>query len=140
MKAEGGRRKAEDMLLRTKAFALRIIHLHTALPKTVVAATIGKQLLRSGMSVGAHYREAQRARTPAEFLSKIEVAQQELDETTYWLELIIEAQLMPSSRLTELVDESDQLQRVLSTIARKRRSSASDSSAFRLPTSAFGKL
>jgi len=125
------------MLLRSKAFALRIITLHGSLPKGQVASTIGKQLLRSGISVGAHYREAQRARSPAEFLTKIEVAQQELDETAYWLELLVDADVFTQSRLADLRDEADQIQRILTTIARKRRNSASDSSAFRLPPSAF---
>lgn len=69
-----------DLRKRTKAFALRIIKLYASLPKTTEAQILGKQLVRSGTSVGAHYREAKRARSTAEFISKVEVALQELDE------------------------------------------------------------
>ena len=68
---------------RTREFALRVIRLYGALPKTTEAQVIGKQLLRSGTSAGAHYREASRARTDAEFVSKIEGGLQELDESAY---------------------------------------------------------
>src|SRR2546423_4056699 len=84
---QGGR----DLRVRTKSFALRIIRLYAALPKTVEAQVIGKQLLRSGTSVGAHYREAQRAKSNADFISKIEGGLQELEETVYWLELLADA-------------------------------------------------
>ncbi|HEY0049727.1 MAG TPA: four helix bundle protein [Pyrinomonadaceae bacterium] len=80
-----------DLKTRTKSFALRIIKLYKALPNTVEAQIIGKQILRSGTSAGAQYREGTRARSNAEFISKIESALQELEETAYWLELLIEA-------------------------------------------------
>ena len=76
---------------RTKDFALRVIRMYTALPKSQVAVVLGNQVLRSGTSVGAHYREAYRSRSTAEVISKLEVALQELDETTYWFQLLIEA-------------------------------------------------
>lgn len=79
-----------DLPVRTKLFALRVIRLYAALPKTTESQVIGKQILRSGTSVGAHYREAKRARSTAEFVSKIECALQELEETIYWLELLAE--------------------------------------------------
>ena len=79
-----------DLKQRTKEFALRIVRLYVALPKTTESQVLGKQLLRSGTSVGAHYREAQRAKSNADFISKIEGGLQELDETCYWLELISE--------------------------------------------------
>jgi four helix bundle protein len=69
--------------VRTKAFALRIVLLSAALPKSTEAQVLGKQVLRSGTSVGAHYREAHRARSTAEFVSKLECGLQELDETCY---------------------------------------------------------
>jgi four helix bundle protein len=81
-----------DLKTRTKQFALRIIRLYKALPNTVEAQVIGKQVLRSGTSVGAQYREATRARSDAEFISKIESGLQELEETIYWLELLVESQ------------------------------------------------
>lgn len=94
---------------RTKAFALRIIRLYAALPKSTEAQVIGKQVLRSGTSVGANYQEACRARSTAEFVSKMLVGLQELAETTYWLELIVEGNIMAADRLTELCDEANQL-------------------------------
>ena len=78
----------QDLKERTKAFALRIIRLYAALPKTTEAQVLGKQVLRSGTSVGAHYREAQRAKSNADFIGKIEGGLQELEETAYWLELL----------------------------------------------------
>ena len=74
-----------DLKMRTKKFALRIIRLYSAVPKTTEAQVIGKQLLRSGTSVGAHYRESTRARSTAEFISKLEGGLQELEESAYWL-------------------------------------------------------
>jgi four helix bundle protein len=88
-----------DLRTRTKQFALRIIRLFGALPDTVVAQVLGKQVLRSGTSVGAHYREGHRARSTAEFVSKLEVGLQELDETSYWLELLVEGKSFPLRNL-----------------------------------------
>ena len=99
----------QDLRKRTKQFALRIIKVYSALPKTDVAHVIGKQVLRSGTSIGAHYREAYRSRSDAEFVSKIEVALQELDETLYWLELMIESELFPDSKLNSLIQETNEL-------------------------------
>ncbi len=84
-----------DLKTRTKRFALRIIRLFAALPKSVEAQVLGKQLLRSGTSVGAHYREGHRARSNAEFISKLEAGLQELEETSYWLELLSGSGIMP---------------------------------------------
>ena len=84
-----------DLKVRTKQFALRIIRLYTSLPKTTEAQVIGKQVLRSGTSVGAQYREAQRAKSDADFINKVEGSLQELDETGYWLELLQTARLCP---------------------------------------------
>lgn len=85
------KKEPKDLKVRTRDFALRIIRLYTSLPKTTEAQTLGKQVLRSGTSVGAHYREANRAKSNADFISKMEGGLQELDETLYWLELIIHA-------------------------------------------------
>ena len=78
----------QDLRQRTKQFALRIIKLYVAVPKKGVGFVLGPQLLKAGTSVGAHYREACRAKSNADFVSKIEGALQELDETVYWLELL----------------------------------------------------
>src|ERR1044071_8043457 len=98
-----------DLETRTTDFALRIIKLFSALPKTTEAQVIGKQLIRSGTSVGAHYREAKRARSTAEFISKIESGLQELEETIYWLELLIDSGIIPQARLANLCQEADEL-------------------------------
>jgi four helix bundle protein len=112
-----------DLRARTKAFALRIIRLYSSLPKITEAQVLGKQVLRSGTSVGAHYREATRARSPAEFISKIEVGLQELEETVYWLELLIDAQLVDESRLCELLREADELMAILVSAAKTAKKS-----------------
>lgn len=98
-----------DLKHRTKEFAPRIIRLYSSLPKTTEAQVIGKQVLRSGTSVGAQYREACRARSNAEFISKMESGLQELDETSYWLELLIDGRLVAKERLEHLQDEANQL-------------------------------
>ena len=102
-----------DLRTRTKAFALRVIRLYAALPNTVEAQVIGKQVLRSGTSVGAHYREAKRARSTAEFVSKIEGGLQELEETVYWLELLTDSGIVPKNRLADLRREADELTAIL---------------------------
>lgn len=107
-----------DLRKRTKTFALRIIKLYASLPKSTEAQILGKQVVRSGTSVGAHYREARRARSTAEFISKVEVALQELDETMYWLELLCESEIVPEARLSGLKDEAEQLMKILVTSAK----------------------
>ena len=102
-----------DLRARTKAFALRVIRLYSSLPKMTEAQVLGKQLPRSGTSVGAQYREATRARSTAEFVSKIESGLQELEETTYWLELLTESGIVPESQLKDLRGEADELTAIL---------------------------
>ena len=102
-------RGEQDLRQRTKQFALRIIKVYSALPKSTEAQVIGKQVLRSGTSVGAHDREATRARSTAEFISKLGGGLQELEETTYWLELLVESGLVKAARLSELQQETDEL-------------------------------
>jgi four helix bundle protein len=92
MKDENGNAEVVDLRIRTKKFALRIIRLFGAMPSTIEAQVLGKQLLRSQTSVGAHYREAIRARSDAEFVSKRQAALAELEETAYWLELLGESE------------------------------------------------
>jgi len=112
-------RSVVDLKTRTRDFALRIIRLYGALPQRMEAWVLGKQLLRSGTSVGAHYREGMRSRSDAEFISKLEGALQELEETAYWLELLGEADLVPSARLTDLRQETDELTAILTTCVKK---------------------
>ena len=119
--ADGDRLRA-----RTKGFALRIIRLYAMLPRSAEGQVIGRQLLRSGTSVGAHYREAHRSRSNAEFISKIEGGLQELEETTYWLELLEDAGIAPMELTTSILQEAGELTAILVTIARtaKARNSA----------------
>jgi len=101
--------KEFDLKTRTKQFALRIIRLFRTLPKSPDAQVIGKQVLRSGTSVGAQYREACRSRSNSEFISKMASSLQELDETAYWLELLVEGDFVTAVRLKSLQDETEQL-------------------------------
>ena len=114
---------ARDLVKRTKRFALEIIELYARLPKSTVGQVLGRQLLRSGTSVGAQYREARRAKSVADFISKIEGALQELEETGYWLELLSESETAKSSELQDLQSEVEQLTAMLVASAKtaKRR-------------------
>lgn len=94
---------------RTKAFALRIINLVESLPNTKTGDVIGRQVIRSGTSVGANYRSACRARSDADFISKIGIVEEETDETLFWLELLVESGLVKEDRLRDLMKEADEL-------------------------------
>ena len=121
MKDEGVR----DLGVRTKEFALRIVRMFGALPKTTEAQVLGKQLLRSGTSVGANYREANRSRSNAEFVSKIGDCLKELDETAYWLELLSDAGIVAEAKLAPLRDECDQLLAIFTTISKRAKANPS---------------
>ena len=108
-----------DLKVRTKDFAIRIIRLFAALPKTTEAQIVGKQVLRCGTSVGAQYREAQHAKSDADFISKVEGSLQELEETTYWLELLEEMQLFSDEKLKPIQQEAKELTAIFVTIAKK---------------------
>jgi four helix bundle protein len=110
-----------DLRERTKAFALRIIRMFVALPKTDEARVLGKQVLRSGTSVGANFREAHRARSKAEFIAKVGDCLKELDETSYWLELLSESSIVPAPKLAALQDETHQLLAILTTISKNAK-------------------
>lgn len=97
------------MLPRTKMFARRIIQMYSALPKETAAQVLGRQVLRSGTSVGANYREAVRARSRAEFISKVGECLREVDETAYWLELLVDEKFTSAKKLSALQDEAGQL-------------------------------
>ena len=112
----------QDLKPRTKAFALRVIRMHSKLPKSdTVAQVLGKQVLRSGTSVGANYREASRGRSKAEFISKIGDCLKEADETLYWLELLLEESFVPARRLQPLVNEADELVAIFTTISKNSK-------------------
>ena len=101
--------KRRDMKLRTKRLALPVIHSYPALPKSTIAQVLGKQVLPSATSVGAHYREACRAKSSADFVSKLEGGLQELDETGYWLELLQDAEIANADRIKPLAVETNEL-------------------------------
>ena len=138
-----------DLKKRTKAFALRVLKLVDALPKTASGRALGSQLVRSGTSVAANYRAARRAKSAAHFISKLGDVEEEADETLFWLELLEESGIVPARRLSELKKEADELVAItvasINTAKRKsevggRKSepiskSPPPTSDFRLPTS-----
>ncbi len=111
---------------RTKDFALRIIRMYSSLPKSSVAQVLGKQILRSGTSIGANYREANRARSKAEFIAKMGDSLKELDETCYWLELLSESGTVTPAKLHDLADESRQLMAIFISIIKSAKSTKID--------------
>ena len=143
-------RQAPDLLARTKAFSLAVIRFYSGIPRETAAQVLGRQLLRSATSVGAQYREAQRAKSTADFISKTEGALQELDETAYWLELINDSGMDHSGAVADLQTETEQLLSIFVSITRtaKRNARLKDEGrrmkgktfslrTFRLPPSAF---
>jgi four helix bundle protein len=120
----GGRMEladGRDLRERTKRFGLATIRLYSQIPRTAQGQVLGRQVLRSGTSIGAHYREAWRARSDAEFVSKVECGLQELDETGYWLELLIDSGTLSASAAKDLLAESEELIRIFVTIARNAK-------------------
>jgi four helix bundle protein len=113
--------KDDDLRLRTKEFALRIIRMFSALPKSTEAQVLGKQVLRSGTSVGANYREAYRARSKAEFVAKTGDSLREVEETAYWLELLVDAKIVSPGKLESLRNETDELTAILVTILKRSK-------------------
>ena len=99
----------EALKRRTKQFALRVIRLTESLPKGRTAEVIGRQLLRSGTSVGANYRAACRAKSTADFISKMGTVEEEADESLYWMELLVEAGTVKAEQLEALMKEADEL-------------------------------
>ena len=115
--------RGADLAARTKRFAIAIIRLYARLPKSTEAQVVGRQVLRSGTSVGAQYREAIRAKSLADFVNKIEGALQELEETQYWLELMIEAKVVGDSEyVSPLIAEADELTAILVSSVRTANS------------------
>lgn len=110
-----------DLRERTTLFALRVIRIFVALPKTEEAMVMGKQALRSGTSVGANFREAHRSRSKAEFIAKVGDCLKELDETSYWLELLTRSGTIPAPKLESLQDETQQLLAILTTISKNAK-------------------
>ncbi|HEY84822.1 MAG TPA: four helix bundle protein [Chloroflexi bacterium] len=112
---------------RTKQLAIRIIRVVKALPNDLVGQVIAKQLLRAGTSIGANYRAACRAKSTADMINKFKIVEEEADETLYWLELLIEAEILPQSRLSGLITETDEIVAMtvasLKTLRKKQKKS-----------------
>ena len=111
------------MKSRTKTYANRIVKLCSALPNNWVAQTLGKQLLRSGTSVGANYRAVCRAKFGADFLNKLRIVEEECDESLFWMELLVENSLVKPSRLGSLMKEADEILAIVVASAKTARSS-----------------
>jgi four helix bundle protein len=115
------RSKQEELRARTKKFALRVIRLFQHPPRSLDAQVLGKQLLRSGTSVGANYRAAGRARSKAEFISKIAIVLEEADETIFWLECLIESGIVKQELLQDLLTEANELVAIFAASHRTSR-------------------
>lgn len=116
----------KDLRQRTKSFALRIIGIVGSLPKNRITDVLGHQLLKSATSIGANYREACRARSKADFISKIGIVEQEADETLYWLELLAEANLIDMESLSEAMNECKELLAIFVTSGKTVKSAKMD--------------
>jgi four helix bundle protein len=109
----------QDLRTRTTEFALRIIRLYTSLPKSTEAQVLGRQVLRSGTSVGANYREGHRAKSDPDIVNKFESVLQELDETDYWLDLLVRAGIVSDQKVGPLIKETNELIAIFTTIVTK---------------------
>lgn len=110
-----------ELRKRTKDFALRVIRLFAELPKTTEAQIIGRQVLRSGTSIDANYHEAHRGRSKAEFIAKCGDSLRELEETAYWLELLVDGQVIAAETLKALRQECDKLTAIFVTIIKRAK-------------------
>jgi four helix bundle protein len=113
--------RRRDLRERTMEYAKRIVRMFSALPQNTLAQTLGKQVLRSGTSVGANYREADSGRSKAEFIAKMGDCLKELSETEYWLELMAAEEILSSDRLAPLIQETRELIAIFTTIIKKAR-------------------
>jgi four helix bundle protein len=113
----------EEMKARTKTYANRIVKLCEALPDRWVARTLGGQLLRSGTSVGANYRAVCRAKSTADFLNKLRIVEEECDESLFWMELVVENNLVKARLLTSLMQEGEEILAIVVASAKTGRAS-----------------
>jgi four helix bundle protein len=118
----------EELKNRTKQFALMIIKLVDDLPNTKSGNTIGNQIIRAGTSVAANYRSACRSRSNADFISRITIVEEESDESLFWLELILESNLLKKERLFSLMKEADELTAIFTASGKTARNTKSNSS------------
>jgi four helix bundle protein len=113
----------EEMKKRTKEYANRVVKLCSALPSNWVAQTLGKQLLRSGTSVGANYRAVCRAKSTLDFINKLRIVEEECDESLFWMELLVENQIVKSSRLIDLMKEAEEILSIVVSSSKTARTS-----------------
>ncbi len=113
--------KSTELKQRTFDFAVRIARLVRSLPKDVVERELGRQLLRSGTSVAANYRSAQRGRSKAEFIAKLGIAEEECDETAFWIELLIAIESVPQARVEPLLAEAYEILAIIVSSIRTAR-------------------
>jgi len=135
--SEFGMRNEPDLKRRTKAFALRILKLVDALPKTTAGRALASQIVRSGTSVAANYRAACRARSTADFIAKMGIVEEESDETLFWLELLEESELVSATKLAAIKQEANELIAITIASIKTTRRNRVPNSAFRTPNSAF---
>jgi four helix bundle protein len=125
--------ESTELKNRTRQFALRVIRMVEALPRSRTSDVLGKQVLRSGTSVGANYRAACRAKSRADFISKMGTVEEECDETSYWIELLAESGQVKQSRLSNLLSEADEILSIVVASSRTARRNANPQSAIRNP-------
>ena len=135
--SEFGMRNEPDLKRRTKAFALRILKLVDALPKTTAGRALASQIVRSGTSVAANYRAACRARSTADFIAKMGIVEEEADETLFSLELLEESELVTAAKLTAIKEEANELIAITVASIKTARRNRVPNSAFRIPHSDF---
>ena len=113
----------DEMKHRTRAYANRIVKLCSALPGDWIARTLGKQLLRSGTSVGANYRAVCRAKSNSDFIHKLRIVEEECDESLFWMELLVDNHIVKASRLNALMKETNEILAIIVSSAKTARSS-----------------
>src|SRR6266487_2607282 len=126
-----------DLKTRTKAFALRILKLVDALPKTTAGRALASQIVRSGTSIAANYRAACRAKSTADFIAKMGIVEEEADETLFWLELLEESALVTAAKLAAIKQEANELIAITVASIKTARPNRAPNSAFRTPNSAI---
>jgi len=112
------------MKFRTKEYANRVVRVCAALPNNWIAQTLGKQLLRSGTSVGANYRAVCRAKSNSDFINKLRIVEEECDESLFWMELLVDNYLVKAARLRNLMKEAEELLAIIVSSAKTARTSS----------------
>ena len=124
-----------EMKVRTKKFALRIVTLVESLPNTKTSSVLGGQLIRSGTSVGANYRAACRAKSTADYISKLSIVEEEADESIYWIELLVESNQVKVNLVENLLDEANQILAIIVSAIKTSKEKRNPKSAIPIPKS-----